>query len=132
MVSTGAPTRTLIFAGLFDFARNVALQASKAQYLTRGGGPDDCAAWNGGVELAGAVAGIDLEALLERAVENLGQGRLGACRTCLFFVAGWPTALNGVWKKALESGLGVGVLRSGVWCWGRNPVRGVGPLDLYS
>lgn len=58
--------------------------------------------------MAEAVAGIDLEALLERAVENLGQGRLGARCTCLFFVANWPTALNGVWKKALESGLGIG------------------------
>lgn len=95
-------------AGQFDFARNVALQASKAQYLTQDKYPDDCIAWSGDIELAKTVARLDLEALLERAIEDLEQGRLWACCTRLFFVANWPTALNGVWKKALESGLGIG------------------------
>lgn len=100
--------RDVTRAGQFDFARNIALQASKAQYLTQGKYPDDCIAWNGDIELAKTVAGLDLEALLERAIEDLEQGRLWACCTCLFFAANWPTALNGVWKKALESGLGIG------------------------
>lgn len=95
-------------AGQFDFARNVALQASKAQYLTQGKYPDDCIAWNGDVDLAKAATEVDLDALLGRAIEELERGRLWACCTCLLFVAGWPTALNGVWRKALESGLGIG------------------------
>lgn len=95
-------------AGQFDFARNVALQASKAQYLTQGKDPDDCVAWNGDVDLTKAVTEVDLDALLGRAIEDLERGCLWACCTCLLFVAGWPAALNGVWRKALESGLGTG------------------------
>lgn len=98
----------------FDFARNIALQASKAQYLTQGKDPDDCAAWNDDSDLAKAFVEVDLNALSGRAVDDLGQGRLWACCTCLLFVAGWPAALNGVWKKALESGLGLGAIRDGV------------------